>query len=178
MNRKQFISILIPTIILLAMTVVPLKTILYGTEILLETRPVDPRDLFRGDYVILSLKIEEIDIEKVDETLRRKLIEYSLPYNKELYVVIKEANGVYEADRVTEVKPANKELYLKAKFMYGVFNDPSGNPKISVSYNIDKYFVPENTGGTLEEMARNGELFVKAKVSSGYVTITDVIQKD
>ena len=29
-----------------------------GTEVILETRPIDPRDLFRGEYVILRYKIE------------------------------------------------------------------------------------------------------------------------
>src|SRR5688500_14903150 len=32
-----------------------------GTEILLETAPVDPRDLLRGDFVILNYKISTID---------------------------------------------------------------------------------------------------------------------
>ena len=41
----------------LAMMVRPLMTLTTGETILLRVVPVDPRDLFRGDYVILSYEI-------------------------------------------------------------------------------------------------------------------------
>jgi len=181
MNRKHLIAILIPVFILLGMTVLPLKTLFWGTEIILETRPVDPTDLFRGDYVILSYKIEEIDMDMVDTALQQKLTEMSFPYNKELYVVLKQENDVYVADVVSEAKPLNSHLYLKAYFRYVItepFRDSSEKPKVVVSYNIDKYFVPENTGTQLEDAARKGDLLTKVKISNGYAMLTEVYPRD
>jgi hypothetical protein len=37
-----------------------------GTEVRLATAPVDPRDLFRGDYVILNYRISTLDLSKLD----------------------------------------------------------------------------------------------------------------
>ena len=44
-----------------------------GTKILLKTQPVDPRDLFRGDYVRLGYEISSLDVGqlKPGETIRR-----------------------------------------------------------------------------------------------------------
>lgn len=36
-----------------------------GKTILLETLPVDPRDLLRGDYVVLSYKIGTLESDKI-----------------------------------------------------------------------------------------------------------------
>ena len=179
MNKKQLLTMLIPVFILLAMTVIPLKTLSLGTEILLETRPVDPRDLFRGDHVILSYKIEEIEIEKMDAALKEKLVTLttgSYPYNKNLYVNLKkQSNGVYVADYVSEDKPSNNELYMKGKFQYLSSMGSPSETKVILSYNIDKYFVPENTGMELEEAARKGEVLAKVKISNGYAMLTELV---
>ena len=48
-REKTFLlAVLIPLIILLAMTVKPQATVLFGQEIVLETKAFDPTDLFRG----------------------------------------------------------------------------------------------------------------------------------
>ncbi|HEY5965599.1 MAG TPA: GDYXXLXY domain-containing protein, partial [Xanthobacteraceae bacterium] len=45
---------------LIAMMVIDRASVLReGTEVLLQTRPVDPRDFLRGDYVVLSYDISE-----------------------------------------------------------------------------------------------------------------------
>jgi uncharacterized membrane-anchored protein len=45
---------------LLATTYTQERALRVGQLILLETRPVDPRDMLRGDYVILSYKISDV----------------------------------------------------------------------------------------------------------------------
>ena len=40
-----------------------------GRTILLETRPVDPRDLLRGDYLILRYKINDVPLKFFVPTL-------------------------------------------------------------------------------------------------------------
>ena len=57
-KKKTFLlAVLIPLLILLVMTIKPQATVLFGQEILLETKAYDPTDLFRGDYVAVRFAI-------------------------------------------------------------------------------------------------------------------------
>ena len=63
MNKRQFILLMsIPAIVILSIIAVKWFTIFFGQEILLKIEPVDPRDLFRGDYVALRYEISRINL--------------------------------------------------------------------------------------------------------------------
>lgn len=55
----------IPMLILLAMTIKPQATVLFGKEVVLETKAYDPTDLFRGDYVAINFAISDVPKSKV-----------------------------------------------------------------------------------------------------------------
>ena len=57
-NRWFWIVLLIPVVSLVSMTVQPLLAFMSGEQVTLKTIPVDPKDLFYGDYVRLKLEIE------------------------------------------------------------------------------------------------------------------------
>ena len=180
MTRKQryVISVLIPVVILLGMTVLPIKTLLFGKEVLLETRPLDPRDLFRGDYVTLRYAIEEIDIDKVEPDLVQKFTSFNYPYNQSLYVELIEKNGVFVVKAVTEKRPSSPSVYLEARHGYITNLTPSDtgeSSKLMVTYAFDRYFVEENTGMALEEAARKGELLARIKVYNGYGLLQEIL---
>jgi uncharacterized membrane-anchored protein len=50
-------AILIQVALLAAMVVDRAQVLREGTEVKLQTRPVDPRDFLRGDYVVLGYDI-------------------------------------------------------------------------------------------------------------------------
>ncbi len=84
--REKYIgAVIIPIVILLSMTALPLSALFFGEEIKLETEPYDPRDLFRGDYVALSYKINEVDIDKFPETLVEAAKKESHSFRRERY---------------------------------------------------------------------------------------------
>lgn len=56
MNRKTVIAIAIQITIMVMVVVPPLLVKATGSVIYLETEKMDPRDLFRGDFVILGYK--------------------------------------------------------------------------------------------------------------------------
>jgi len=63
MNKKIFLGIgILWIIIILGFVAFKEFTLKTGEEVMLKTMPVDPRDLFRGDYVILSYEIGNLDI--------------------------------------------------------------------------------------------------------------------
>jgi len=62
-KKKLFLLIgIFWLIIIIGFIAVKEFTLQTGEEVLLKTRPIDPRDLFRGDYVILNYEISTIDI--------------------------------------------------------------------------------------------------------------------
>jgi uncharacterized membrane-anchored protein len=142
---------------------------LFGREITLTTEPVDPTDMFRGDYVQLEYSINNIDMGKMPKQVTEHSEEF---YSKEMYAVLKKEGDIYTVDYVTLAKPLDK-LFLKCNLKY--VNDWEFNNETAyVDYHLDKFFVPENTGLQLEELARKGDLLAKVKVFNGYALLVDI----
>ncbi|SHJ49024.1 Uncharacterized membrane-anchored protein [Geosporobacter subterraneus DSM 17957] len=178
-HRRALIAVSIPLIILLSMVVLPIMTSFAGETILLETRPVDPRDLFRGDYVILSYLIEEIPLDKFSQGDQNELSgdnAYSRFRNQSIYVTLapNEA-GIYEVQGASLKRPKSG-IYMKAAYLY--HNAMGPNPILRVDYQLDKFFVPENTGTALEEASAKGELLAEIKVFRGYAVLQNVYPKE
>ncbi|MFU0825123.1 GDYXXLXY domain-containing protein [Clostridium sp.] len=190
---KYLIAFLIPFFTLLSMTIKPLMANTFGEEILIKTKPFDPRDVFRGDYVQLDYEISEVPLEKVeDEILAMKngneYENFKGLEKKDLYVVLKKYKDFYMVDKVTLQKP-NSGVFIKGKYRYPIYKEldkeelqkkENANYKIEVKgiridYALDKYFIPENTGKTLEEAARKGEVLAKIKVYNGYSLLKEIL---
>lgn len=63
---KSVVSVIIFwTVLLFGFVLTKEYTLSEGEEILLKIAPKDPRDLFRGDYVVLTFDINEIDLSTV-----------------------------------------------------------------------------------------------------------------
>lgn len=179
---KYFIAFLIPFLILIAMISRPLLTTYLGSELIIKTKPVDPRDLFRGDYVSLSYEINDIDFTLLDSNLQSRLdpndyTSFDFLNQEKIYVILEAYENYYRVHSASIDKP-NQKLYLIAKYQYPIWGNetPSKYNGISVRYNLDKYFVPENTGQSLEEKSREGALFAKIKIYKGYSLLVDIIE--
>ncbi|WP_121609943.1 GDYXXLXY domain-containing protein [Mesobacillus foraminis] len=175
-RTKQFIlACLLPIVILLGMTVTPLYTLLAGEEITLKTVPVDPTDLFRGDYVILQYEAEEIQAQLLEKEVRTKLEKGES--NFEVYVPLKLDEGAHVPTKVSFEKPTSG-VYLKGRVQYVTAGRDSIEEVAYVEYSLDKYFVEENTGLELEEASASGNLLAKVKVKNGYAYLVDLSIQD
>ena len=119
--------------------------IVKGQEVLLKIAPVDPRDFLRGDYVSLHYDINEMP----------KNSKYYGEYRhfKGFVTLKKQKDGTFIVDEVLETKP-QKQLFLKGEVR--------GK---NIYYNgINKYFVKEGQGKTLEKSLAQGGF---AKISVG-----------
>jgi len=147
-----------------------------GTEIRLATAPLDPRDLFRGDYVILNYKISTLEPAKLDG-------DKSFERNQTVFVrVAPGADGLAEAKGVYLSRPPAPAggIVLEGKVVSAgacVANadgDPdcnAGRRAIRVTYGLESYFVPEGTGRAIETTERKRLEIVAAVSSSGQAAI-------
>jgi uncharacterized membrane-anchored protein len=172
--KHLILACLVPVVILLGMTALPLYSLLSGEEVILRTVPVDPTDLFRGDYVSLRYEAEEIPSKMVEEEVREKLNEGM--HDFEVFVPLKLKSGVHVPTKVSLDKP-NSNLYLKGKLSYigPSWDGVTEREEVAyVRYTLDKYFVEDNTGLELEEASRNGNILAKVRVKNGYAYLTDL----
>ncbi|NWF94440.1 MAG: GDYXXLXY domain-containing protein [Syntrophaceae bacterium] len=82
-----------------------------GERILLKTAPVDPRDLFRGDYVNLRYDISTIDLEKLG-------VKERFQERERVYVVLeRNPDSTFDATSVSRVLPAGKR-FIQGRVQY------------------------------------------------------------
>ena len=151
------------TVVLVAMVGAKQYTLETGTQIQLETRPVDPRSLFRGDYVRLRYVISLLDLN-------------DLPGDKEfetgdaIYVVLKPGDPYWTPVSVHRSRPeaGNGEVVIKGRVAYHWKNPGTGKvpprDQIDATYGIESYFVPEGEGRELEDPSQIGRISILAAV--------------
>ena len=171
-----------------------------GRQIILPIIPVDPRALFRGDYVRLSYGLSR---------LQSNLLSGDAPVaNQPIYVTLQyklaPAANSGATDRATpgapagstaqpEAKPAKQWIPVAVRKDYAPAQDKNhivlkGRPRsgrivrwpnkgsVFVRYGIEKYFLQEGTGHRLEKLARKRKLSVLIAVdSSGNAAIKGLL---
>jgi len=165
MKLKLLILVLaLQTAWLLGTVVVEERALAAGKIILLETRRGDPRDLLRGDYLMLNYKISNVPTKLFSPPLAKVL-----PAGANIFVALAPGtNGFYEVTRAgtNEFMPAAGEVLLRGKSTYDGWNTASS---IRVSYGIENYFVAEGAGNSASKLT------VQAAVSaSGRASIKQV----
>lgn len=133
----------------------------HGKEIKLSVVPVDPRDLLRGDYVILRFGISRIYPKNVesDGTFKRGVV---------IFVGLKEtAGGLWKAISLNHHLPQVKSdiVFIKGKVSYASGNFGKGT-QLRIKYGIEKYFIPEGEGPGLEKLRTDKVLSIVAAVST------------
>ncbi len=131
-----------------------------GAEVLLQTAPVDPRDLLRGDYVILSYDISTVPLDKIVGS--RPADAASQP----LWVRLKkDASGYWGVSEASfqKLQPQSEAIVVKGHLPPYV-TSLSGSA-VSVSYGIERFYVPEGEGRDLELVRGTEKLAVAARVS-------------
>ncbi len=146
MNKKVFYIIIGWCIIIIALVLYNIFPLLMGKEVLLEIRPVDPRDLLRGDYVTLDFNISHYG-------------KYRLPY-RDINVILKtDENNIAEIDFIVPQnspgKEFKKELYLKGTVT-----------RNRIKYGIESYFVKEKTGREIErKINSSSKSYARVKIA-------------
>ncbi|KXF77277.1 hypothetical protein ATN84_07705 [Paramesorhizobium deserti] len=133
-----------------------------GRDVVLLTRPVDPRDLMRGDYVTLGYAISSIKRSDITGTPDDKT------GNADIYVTVKAgSDGNWQFSRAS-FQPiedvAAEEVMLKGRTRYSV--PTQSDALVSVDYGIERYYVPEGKGGAIDDAQRQQNVQAVVAVSA------------
>lgn len=116
-----------------------------GEEVLLKIRPVDPRDPFRGDYITF-----QYDISRIKENSFYSLGSHEkIKYGDKIYIpLVKKGNYWIKNGSVSKDKP-NASIFIKGTIKDIKWRDDLPE-EIFVSYGIEEYFIPENSGRNVD----------------------------
>lgn len=153
-KRALLVAGIVAGAILLGFLAWRLVIVTTGDEIVLRPQVLDPRDPFRGDYVILTYPESRID----PADFGRDGSEF--PEGSTLYLVLREGSPVHTPVRLETREPS---LGAGESCMRGTVR--SGGASLWVEYGIESYFVPEGRGPEVEKAI--GEERVLAKARSG-----------
>jgi uncharacterized membrane-anchored protein len=133
-----------------------------GTDVLLKTAPVDPRDLLRGDYVILSYDISAISTTSVTGIRPQEgevaRLHVRLTPGADGFWIVSQAS--FEP---LEAQAGSVVLLTQPITIYGWEWENAGN--LMVSYGIERFYVPEGEGRPIEDGRNQGRVSVAARVS-------------
>lgn len=131
----------------------------HGEEFELATVPVDPRSLFRGDYVILSYKISRAPFALLGDAP-------AIKRGEQLYATLgRDTDGAWTVKALSRVrpgKPAAGEIVLQAR----AASHGGSRGDIQLRYGLESYFVPEGEGRKLEKLVGQRKLAVLVAVDA------------
>ena len=127
-----------------------------GTEVRLQTVPVDPRDLFRGDYVILRYEISQVD---VYDNIRA---------GDTVYVPLRKVGVRWKARGGAQREKPEEPPFIRGRATSSMSSETL--EPIEVEYGIETYFIEAGTGRRYESaeflyvdvsIDRNGKARIK-----------------
>ena len=141
----KFLIIALFWIVVIGIIIAVNESILDGEEVYLETEPIDPRDLFRGDYMILSYDISTLSADDasmpdgigIDDTIYLRLSVDQEGFGRPIAILEREPT---------------EGLFIKGK----IVRVPTP-VSLEIEYGIESYFIPEGTGA---DMPRITEVLV------------------
>jgi uncharacterized membrane-anchored protein len=155
-RKILLVTVIAQLAILLGMIALRAAPLVTGQTVLVRVQPVDPRDLFRGDYVILSYDFSRIPAKGIEGLPESEWGRVKKFEGRPVYVTLVPDSipGHHRAEMFSLVEPAQGP-FLKGQIgRYG-----------SLTFGIESYFVEEGTGRVYENAIRDRKLSAELAVS-------------
>ena len=161
--------------LILAMVYQRAEILRNGQEVRLEVVPVDPRDLFRGDYVVLDYRISTVDLPKDTPNVFTR--------GQKVFVTLRpNENGKTRAVAISSGRPvaSGTDIVISGVVTApsvcpfnesGIMDCKAGNRAVRVKYGLESYFVPQGEGKKIETTDKARLEVVAAVTPSGQSAI-------
>ena len=127
-----------------------------GQELMVQTAPVDPRDIFRGDYVRLNYLFSSLPLARIDASLTRSGVRKGQAVYLGMQV---DGQGVARAGKVYAEPPAGVFLLGRATddwpfrgFQGSSRPFPESPAPLQLRYGIEQYYLQQGRGHELERL--------------------------
>jgi uncharacterized membrane-anchored protein len=147
-SRRRRIALLVVVCVQLALPLalagLAAADLAFGDEIKLKAAPVDPLDVFRGNYVVLRYEISSLQV--VHEVREGQRLCADL---------FQSAPGVYGARYAYDFPQEDgKTICGRAR------NDARGGESVGIEYGIETYYASAERAREIENSIARGELYV------------------
>lgn len=136
-----------------------------GQEVLLKVEPIDPRDLLRGDYVRLGYEIRNVPVKIVANAPAG---EFTIAEHPIFVRLGKDADGYWRPRSASLDEPAGTppegEVDIRGSTAARWTLKPEDS--FSVTYGIERYYVPEGEGRAIETDMRERPFGILAAVAA------------
>ncbi|MBS96007.1 MAG: GDYXXLXY domain-containing protein [SAR202 cluster bacterium] len=170
-TKKIYLSLIVALQVISIIVFVVIQEIRFSESkiITLQTQPVDPRDIFRGDYVILDYEISHLNENPTKRNSSDKTTccyyEFWEETDKDVYVFLKPAGDIWHAfgisssydggDLITD-NNSNISEFIRIKGKLSTVDDierldtEERFRELNITYGIENYFVQVDTGKIIE----------------------------
>jgi uncharacterized membrane-anchored protein len=147
MSRRRRIALLAVVLaqlaVPLALAAVAAADLAFGQEVRLRAQPVDPLDIFRGNYVVLRYDISQV---AAAGQVRR---------GETLCVRLTEQNDVWSGDFAVPERDRDGTIICgRAR------RDAEAGEQVSIEYGIETYFANAERAREIEQSIGRGQLYV------------------
>lgn len=165
-NRSKWLSLLVilQVVFLLGLAGSYYAIEPFGQEVVLETKPIDPRDIFAGDYIALQYEISDIPINLLhgfdqNEDAQNEDAQWNNWSGSKVYVALQPDGKRYKA---VGAFPSREQAESSGLVLQGriVYQEPES---VHVLYGIERYYMPEGAGREIEQA--NQELEVEVSIA-------------
>lgn len=168
-------GIVFQLLMLVAMIALHSAPLVVGDRILLKVQPIDPRDLFRGDFVVLSYDFSRTTPDQIEGAARepawhpRERQNDAWLEDRTIYVSLEpEADGKHYRSGGVSLDRPKAGRYLKGKYA----RLPDGN---NLHFGIEAFYVEEGHGEPLERLRNTRKLTAEIALTSwGQATLCGV----
>ena len=163
LSFRVWIVVVMLTLVLFGMIARKQWTLAVGTPVILETQPVDPRSLFRGDYVRLNYTINTLDSAKYPALS-------SMERGDVIYLSLVPGEPYWQPESVSTEYPDSSSVVLKGHVerVNRRWNSQTRKYEVMhsvrVKFGIENYFVSEGTGSAIERPAADEKVSIEVAV--------------
>jgi uncharacterized membrane-anchored protein len=168
--KRLFIAVIVVQIVFLLGLVGYREAILInGRTAVLQTVPIDPRDLFKGEYVTLRYEISRLGQAANNPEGKRYRLIGDIDEGDTVFVALTKSENFSQRWLDVQTGKASNETDL---FIKGRVTSSKGGI-ITIEYGIEQYFVPEGRGLEIEQA---DDVKVRVKINrSGTAAIEELI---
>ena len=156
-----FVAVALQICVLVGMVVQASTPLWAGREIRVETLPIDPRSLFRGNYARLNYEFSSLPESTLSEFL-------GLRVGEVIYAVLEQdEEGIYRLSNVV-LEPPPEGVFLRGRLT-------TEYAPLRAEYGIEAFFAPKEKALQLERDLVGGGVALLMVTDDGRVALKDVV---